>query len=142
MPIPAGPLTLQAMQDQLEAANEECHSLRQQVAQLKASIERMQSLAEGSRPGRRHTTGPSHGFSMARVRQLVRSYSDSQHEGWLGSAPSYLCTDLGITYDDACALLLDLEAQGVIRRNNHGNTYHLPDGRVCPTRFDVVHEER
>ena len=69
------------------------------------------------------------------ARKLIREYSKGLNVGWGGIAPSYLCAEFGIDYDDACAILLELQAKGFIYDNGNGNNHRLEDGRTCATRF-------
>jgi len=74
-----------------------------------------------------------------KARALIRKWTKEEEgkpkDWWNGVAPSYLCTELSIEYDEACVILLDLQAKGFIYDNGHGNKYRLEDGRTCATRF-------
>lgn len=70
-----------------------------------------------------------------KAKQVIRDYSQGMNKGWLGIAPSYLCTELDLEYDDACIILLALQGEGFIYDNGNGNYHPLPDGRQCATRF-------
>src|SRR5258708_1007267 len=80
---------------------------------------------------------------LPEARKLIREWSkptrDNFHNKWWeGIAPSYLCTELGVAYDDACAILLELQAKGFIYDNGNGNYHKLEDGRTCATRFFIM----
>lgn len=77
---------------------------------------------------------------------LIREWSkptrnNHYNKGWLGVAPSYLCTELDVDYDDAAAILKDLEEEGFIYDNNNGNHSELPDGRTYATRYYMTGTE-
>lgn len=75
---------------------------------------------------------------LKEAKRIIREYSKGLNKGWLGIAPSYLCTELECSYDYACAILLELQAQGFIYDNHNGNNHRLEDGRTCATRFFMV----
>ena len=70
-----------------------------------------------------------------RVRRYIQKVSKGKGEGWLGIAPSYLAEQLGMDYERAATILKDLEEQGFLYDNGHGNHFNLPDGRVYATRY-------
>lgn len=77
-----------------------------------------------------------------KARSLIREWSkptrnNHYNKGWLGVAPSHLCTELDVDYDEAAAILKDLEEEGFIYDNGNGNQHEMPDGRTCATRFYI-----
>lgn len=81
-----------------------------------------------------------------KTRSLIREWSkltrnNHYNKGWLGVAPSYLCTELDIDYDEAAAILKNLEDEGFIYDNNNGNHFKLPDGRTYATRYYMTGTE-
>lgn len=56
---------------------------------------------------------------------------------WEGIAPSYLTADMEVSYETAEALILALEAEGLIFDNGMGNKMHTrrKDGSVAHNRF-------
>lgn len=72
---------------------------------------------------------------LPQVRKYIRAESKGENRGWLGIAPSYLCSEFNLDYDDACTLLLELQSKGFIYDNHNGNYHRLEDGRTCATRF-------
>jgi hypothetical protein len=70
-----------------------------------------------------------------KARKFIQQRTANAKTGWLGVAPSYLQSELDISYNTACLLLLALQEEGFIYDNGHGNYRRLSDGRTCPTRF-------
>jgi hypothetical protein len=76
------------------------------------------------------------------IRQWTKERANKPRDWWLGIAPSYLCAEFDIPYDEACAILLDLQAKGFIYANKHDTQRRLEDGRICATRFYMRKRER
>lgn len=72
------------------------------------------------------------------IRQWTKEEEGKPKNWWGGVAPSYLCAEFAIDYDEACAILLDLQVKGFIYDNGNGNYHKLEDGRTCSTRFYKV----
>ena len=72
---------------------------------------------------------------LTQARRVLREASADKDHYWLGLAPSYLCAALPISYDEAIALLLTLEAEGFIVDSGHGGQLARPDGRIGTNRF-------
>lgn len=69
------------------------------------------------------------------ARRIIRSYTKQASRDWCGIAPSHLCAELDIGYEQACVILLALQREGMIYDNGYGNQYRITDGSMCATRF-------